>query len=278
MAEQTVTVGVGALSIEDVIAVARGGAKVAISDESKHEMALSRAVIDHLADDTVPHYGISTGFGALASTSIPKEQRAQLQKSLIRSHAAGAGPEVEREVVRGLLVLRLSTLCTGRTGVRPETAQVYADMLNAGITPVVYEYGSLGCSGDLAPLAACALVAMGEGEARNADGLKIGGGEALRAAGITPVDLKEKEGLALVNESAARRIPELPEGMSLAEFRKAVIQERALELAFEGNRLYDLRRTASVTATVPEATKLSEEQAAFYPIPQRELDLNPNVK
>ena len=110
MAEQTVTVGVGALSIEDVIAVARGGAKVAISDESKHEMALSRAVIDHLADDTVPHYGISTGFGALASTSIPKEQRAQLQKSLIRSHAAGAGPEVEREVVRGLLVLRLSTL------------------------------------------------------------------------------------------------------------------------------------------------------------------------
>ena len=100
MAEQTVTVGVGALSIEDVIAVARGGAKVAISDESKHEMALSRAVIDHLADDTVPHYGISTGFGALASTSIPKEQRAQLQKSLIRSHAAGAGPEVEREVVR----------------------------------------------------------------------------------------------------------------------------------------------------------------------------------
>ena len=191
MAEQTVTVGVGALSIEDVIAVARGGAKVAISDESKHEMALSRAVIDHLADDTVPHYG--------ASTSIPKEQRAQLQKSLIRSHAAGAGPEVEREVVRGLLVLRLSTLCTGRTGVRPETAQVYADMLNAGITPVVYEYGSLGCSGDLAPLAACALVAMGEGEARNADGLKIGGGEALRAAGITPVDLKEKEGLALVN-------------------------------------------------------------------------------
>ena len=82
---------------------------MAISDESKHEMALSRAVIDHLADDTVPHYGISTGFGALASTSIPKEQRAQLQKSLIRSHAAGAGPEVEREVVRGLLVLRLST-------------------------------------------------------------------------------------------------------------------------------------------------------------------------
>lgn len=144
MAEQTVTVGVGALSIEDVIAVARGGAKVAISDESKHEMALSRAVIDHLADDTVPHYGISTGFGALASTSIPKEQRAQLQKSLIRSHAAVPDRKWSVRWCAGLLVLRLSTLCTGRTGVRPETAQVYADMLNAGITPVVYEYGSLG--------------------------------------------------------------------------------------------------------------------------------------
>ena len=197
--DEIVTIGVGAMSIEEVVAVARRDAKVRISDEAKREMAASRAVIDHLADDTVPHYGISTGFGALASTSIPKERRAQLQKSLIRSHAAGAGPEVEREVVRALLALRLSTLCTGRTGVRPETAQVYADMLNAGITPVVYEYGSLGCSGDLAPLAACALVAMGEGQAYDAHGVKKDGGEALREAGIVPVDLKEKEGLALVN-------------------------------------------------------------------------------
>ena len=194
-----VTIGIGAMTIDEVIDVARHDAKVAISEESKREMAVSRAIIDSLADDTVPHYGISTGFGALASTSIPKERRAQLQKSLIRSHAAGAGPEVEREVVRALLALRLSTLCTGRTGVRPETAQVYADMLNAGITPVVYEYGSLGCSGDLAPLAACALVAMGEGAAYDAAGRKMPGGDALRAAGITPVDLKEKEGLALVN-------------------------------------------------------------------------------
>ena len=234
MAEQTVTVGVGALSIEDVIAVARGGAKVAISDESKHEMALSRAVIDHLADDTVPHYGISTGFGALASTSIPKEQRAQLQKSLIRSHAAGAGPEVEREVVRGLLVLRLSTLCTGRTGVRPETAQVYADMLNAGITPVVYEYGSLGCSGDLAPLAACALVAMGEGEARNADGLKIGGGEALRAAGLDQT-------------GALEHADDVRGGIALAAMRTQRLQvggEHAVvaEHAFHAHRGGDVRR------------------------------------
>ena len=113
----TVTVGVGALSIAQVIAVARHNAKVTIGNDAKREMAISRSVIDHLADDTVPHYGISTGFGALASTSIPKERRTQLQQSLIRSHAAGAGPEVEREVVRALMVLRLSTLCTGRRGV-----------------------------------------------------------------------------------------------------------------------------------------------------------------
>jgi histidine ammonia-lyase len=197
--QMPISVGIGALSMEDVIAVARHGAKVAIDERAQREMALSRAIIEDLAGDTVPHYGISTGFGALASTSIPREQRSQLQKSLIRSHAAGAGPEVEREVVRALLALRLSTLCTGRTGVRPETAQVYADMLNAGITPVVYEYGSLGCSGDLAPLAACALVAMGEGEAYDASGRKVSGGKALADAGITPVDFKEKEGLALVN-------------------------------------------------------------------------------
>lgn len=194
-----VKIGIGAMRLEEVVAVARNNARVVIEDNAKREMGISRAVIEHLAGDTQPHYGISTGFGALASTSIPRERRAQLQKSLIRSHAAGAGPIVEREVVRALLVLRLSTLCTGRTGVRAQTAQVYADMLNAGVTPVVYEYGSLGCSGDLAPLAACALVAMGEGEAFNAEGQRIDGGQALREANITPVDLQEKEGLSLVN-------------------------------------------------------------------------------
>ena len=187
------------MSIDEVIDVARHHAKVTIGEDAMREMAISRAVIDHLANDSTPHYGISTGFGALATTSIPRDRRGQLQRSLIRSHAAGAGPEVETEVVRGLMVLRLSTLCTGRTGVRPQTAQTYADMLNAGITPVVYEYGSLGCSGDLAPLAACALVAMGEGEAYDRHGVKMDGGEAMRQAGIEPVELQEKEGLALVN-------------------------------------------------------------------------------
>ncbi|MCX6462922.1 MAG: histidine ammonia-lyase, partial [Pseudonocardiales bacterium] len=155
--------------------------------------------VEALADDVLPHYGVSTGFGALATRHIPVERRAQLQRSLIRSHAAGTGPEVEREVVRALLVLRLATLATGRTGVRPATARVYAQMLSVGITPVVPEYGSLGCSGDLAPLAACALAATGEGRVRDADGALVPAADALAAAGIAPLEPAEKEGLALIN-------------------------------------------------------------------------------
>jgi len=194
-----VVLGTGALSFEEVIAVARLGAAVALSDESLAAMAASRSVIDALAEDTVPHYGVSTGFGALATKQIPTEWRAQLQRSLVRSHAAGSGAEVEREVIRALLLLRLSTLATGRTGVRPLVAETYAAMLNAGITPVVFEYGSLGCSGDLAPLAHCALALIGEGEVRDATGELRPASEALAAAGIAPVELREKEGLALIN-------------------------------------------------------------------------------
>src|SRR5262249_56622116 len=113
--------------------------------------------------------------------------REQLQRSLIRSHAAGSGPEVEREVVRALMLLRLSTLASGHTGVCRETAQLMASLLTAGVTPVVREYGSLGCSGDLAPLAHCALVLMGEGDVRDADGRSMPASEALSAAGLSPV-------------------------------------------------------------------------------------------
>ncbi|HEY3439017.1 MAG TPA: histidine ammonia-lyase [Actinotalea sp.] len=187
------------LSCEEVVAVARDGARVHLSAEALDRLASGRAVVDALADDAAPHYGISTGFGALARRHIPPQRRADLQRSLIRSHAAGSGPEVEREVVRALMLLRLATLATGRTGVRPGTAQVYASMLDAGITPVVREYGSLGCSGDLAPLAHLALAAMGEGEVRDAAGTLRPSGEALRDAGIEPVVLAEKEGLALIN-------------------------------------------------------------------------------
>ncbi|MEV6069935.1 histidine ammonia-lyase [Nocardia sp. NPDC052001] len=199
VSHETVTVGIGPVSLEEVVRVARHGAPVELSAEALTAIAESRTRIQELADDPKPVYGVSTGFGALASRHIPQELRTQLQRSLIRSHAAGSGPEVETEVVRALMLLRLSTLATGRTGVRPEVARTYAAMLSAGLTPVVYEYGSLGCSGDLAPLSHCALAAMGEGQVRTADGELLPAAMALAQAGIEPVVLAEKEGLALIN-------------------------------------------------------------------------------
>jgi histidine ammonia-lyase len=204
----SVIVGTGPVSFADVVAVARGGAGVDLSPAAEAEISASRKVIDALAHDAAPHYGVSTGFGALATRHIPAERRAQLQRSLVRSHAAGSGAEVEAEVVRAMMLLRLSTLATGRTGVRLEVARAYAAMLSAGITPVVREYGSLGCSGDLAPLAHCALAAMGEGTVRvsggpggdgAAPGPQVPAAQALAAAGIAPLALAEKEGLALIN-------------------------------------------------------------------------------
>jgi histidine ammonia-lyase len=195
----TVTIGTGAVSTSDVVAVARFEARVAIDEAARAAVTASRATIDLLAADSQPHYGISTGFGALATTFIAAEQRTQLQRSLIRSHAAGSGAEIERESIRALMLLRISTLLTGRTGIRLSTVEAYVGLLNAGITPVVREYGSLGCSGDLAPLSHCALALMGEGEVRDAAGTLLPAAEALAAAGLEPVLLAEKEGLALVN-------------------------------------------------------------------------------
>jgi len=199
MSSTPVAVDVGPLSFDDVVSVARRGAGVALTPEARAAIERARAVVDKLAEEPTPAYGISTGFGALATRHIPTEMRAQLQKSLVRSHAAGSGPEVEREVVRGLMLLRLSTLATGHTGIRPETAELMAALLTRGITPVVHEYGSLGCSGDLAPLAHCALALLGEGQVRDADGALLPAADALAAAGLEPVELAAKEGLALIN-------------------------------------------------------------------------------
>ncbi len=193
-----VTVGIGPLTIDEVVRVARHGAPVLLDAEAITGMGASRAVIESLAGDARPHYGISTGFGALATKHIPVDRRLELQRSLVRSHAASSGPEVEEEVVRGTMLLRLSTLATGRTGIRPIVAETYAALLNAGITPVIGEYGSLGCSGDLAPLAHIALAVMGEGDVR-VRGEQMPAARALAEAGIEPVELREKEGLALIN-------------------------------------------------------------------------------
>ncbi|MEU9979649.1 histidine ammonia-lyase [Streptomyces sp. NPDC050856] len=195
----TVVVGTSGTTAQDVIAVARGNARVELSPEALAALARAREIVDALAAKPEPVYGVSTGFGALASRHISTELRAQLQRNIVRSHAAGMGAPVEREVVRALMFLRLKTVASGHTGVRPQVAQTMADVLNAGITPVVHEYGSLGCSGDLAPLSHCALTLMGEGDAEGPDGIVRPAGELLAAHGIEPVELREKEGLALLN-------------------------------------------------------------------------------
>ena len=199
MSTTPVPVGVGPLTFREVLAVARDGAPVELADDALAALARARTVVEELAAAPTPAYGISTGFGALATRHIPTEMRAQLQRSLVRSHAAGSGPEVEREVVRALMLLRLSTLTTGHTGVRPGTAQLLAGLISHGITPVVREYGSLGCSGDLAPLSHCALALMGEGDVRDATGALLPAADALATAGLEPVELAAKEGLALIN-------------------------------------------------------------------------------
>ena len=196
---RTVAVGLDPLTRDQVVAVARHGVGIELTDAALDAVAKARAHIEDLAGAERPTYGVSTGFGALATRHIPTDRRAALQRSLIRSHAAGAGAPVEAEVVRALMLLRLRTLASGHTGVRPAVVRTYAAMLNAGIVPVVPEYGSLGCSGDLAPLSAVALAAMGEGEVFDGDRGPVPAAAALAAHGIEPVVLAEKEGLALIN-------------------------------------------------------------------------------
>jgi len=154
-------------------------------------------VVDRLAEGE-PKYGISTGFGALASVVIPPDRRRALQVALVRSHAAGMGDPVEDEVVRAMVFLRARTLALGYSGTRPVVAETMVAMLNASITPIVPEYGSLGASGDLAPLSHAAMALIGEGHVR-VDGVVTEAADALAAAGIEPLQLVEKEGLALIN-------------------------------------------------------------------------------
>jgi histidine ammonia-lyase len=194
-----VEIGNRGLGVREVVAVAREDAELILTSEALDAMAASAAIVERLASSDQPVYGVSTGFGSLATTSIPADRRADLQRSLIRSHAAGMGPPVEREVVRAMMALRARSLAMGYSGARPEIAEAIVAMLNADVTPVVPEYGSLGASGDLAPLAHCALTLMGEGEAFGADGARQPAADALRAAGLDPIVLRAKEGLALIN-------------------------------------------------------------------------------
>jgi histidine ammonia-lyase len=181
------------------VAVARNGVAARLSDEARAAMEESAAVLARLAGSDEPVYGVSTGFGSLAGTWIPPERREELQRALIRSHAAGMGEPIEREAVRAMVFLRARSLAMGRSGARPVVAETMLALLAAGIDPVVPEHGSLGASGDLAPLAHCGLALIGEGEVWIATGERVPAAEALAAAGIEPLTLTPKEGLALVN-------------------------------------------------------------------------------
>ena len=191
--------GSAGVTFDDVVAVARDSEAVVLGAEARGAMERSAAVVASLAASDEPAYGISTGFGSLALVSIPADLRVELQRALVRSHAAGMGPPIEREVVRAMMLLRARTLAMGYSGARPVVAERILALLGAAITPVVPEYGSLGASGDLAPLAHCALVLIGEGEVFDGSGRRVPAASALGAAGIEPIELTVKEGLALIN-------------------------------------------------------------------------------
>jgi len=190
------------LQIEEVEAVAVGGAHVELSPASRERVSAARALVDAHAAEDIPHYGINTGFGTLAEVHIPRQDLERLQRNLVLSHAAGVGSPLPIPEARALLALRVNVLSKGRSGIRPETLDLLVEMLNRGVVPVVPERGSVGASGDLAPLAHLALVVIGEGEAY-VGGRRMPGRSALAEVGLAPVALAAKEGLALVNGTQA---------------------------------------------------------------------------
>lgn len=199
MSTPTVELDGFGLSADDVVAVARHGARVVLSEDARGRLAASRRRVEHLEASSDAVYGVTTGFGALASTRVSADHRIDLQRSVVVSHAAGMGEPVEEEVVRATMLLRARTLSMGYSGVRPDVVEQILALLNARITPVIPESGSLGASGDLAPLAHCALALMGFGDVLALNGGTRPAAEALSEAGIEPIVLQTKEGVSLIN-------------------------------------------------------------------------------
>lgn len=190
------------LSLEQILQVARNEVTVELAPEAAARVRASRALVDRVAAGDTPSYGINTGFGTLAEVRIDKKDLRDLQRNLILSHACGVGTPLPLGEARALLLLRCNVLAKGYSGIRPETLALALDMLNRDVVPVVPERGSVGASGDLAPLAHLALVFIGEGEAFH-QGQRLPARQALERAGLQPVILEAKEGLALVNGTQA---------------------------------------------------------------------------
>ncbi|MDO5022965.1 MAG: histidine ammonia-lyase [Eubacteriales bacterium] len=186
------------LSLEELVAVARFNAKVSIRPEAIKAMAKSRQTVVDILEKEKPVYGINTGFGALSQVGVSKAQAGELQNNLILSHAVGCGDPLPTETVRAMLLLRANALCKGHSGIRPEIVETLVNMLNSGVHPVIPEKGSLGASGDLAPLSHMALVLLGLGEAEY-KGEILPGKVAMERVGLDTFSLQGKEGLALIN-------------------------------------------------------------------------------
>lgn len=186
------------LTIKDVVDVARGVQTVGIERAAMRAVETAAKFVRDLVAAGEPVYGVTTGFGELSTRRVPPEDSRALQLNLVRSHAVGVGEPFPDEVVRAILLLRTNTLAAGRSGVRTDTLELLVDMLNRGVLPVIPEHGSVGASGDLAPLAHLALVLVGEGEAVH-EGERFPGAQALKAAGLKPIALEAKEGISLIN-------------------------------------------------------------------------------
>lgn len=197
-----VTLNGSALRLEDVAAVARGAEEVELDPHASKRMRTSRDVVERLAAGDLPVYAVNTGVGYLADQRIAPEELEQLQLNVVRSHACGVGEPLPREAVRAMMLIRANVLAKGLSGIRPVVARRLCSLLNHGVTPVVPSRGSVGASGDLAPLAHMALVLVGEGEAEY-QGRRLPGATALEAAAIEPVRLHAKEGISLVNGTQA---------------------------------------------------------------------------
>jgi histidine ammonia-lyase len=193
-----ILIGYEGMTLEDLVTIARDGTKVRLSEGSQKRIAATRKLVEQWVKDEKTIYGVTTGFGALSDVAISKKDTRQLQENILMSHAAGVGECLSEEVVRAIMALRIKDMARGHSGIRLETVRFLVDLLNGNVCPVVPAKGSVGASGDLAPLAHLSLPLIGRGEVFY-EGRRIGAGEALKKCGLKSIQLDAAEGLALVN-------------------------------------------------------------------------------
>jgi len=252
------------LTIADVVRVAREKGRVTIAENAKNRVKKSREVLEKLVQKDKVIYGVTTGFGSLSDTRISPQEDRQLQANLIRSHSSGVGDPLGRDTVRALMLLRVNTLTKGYSGIRLETLQTLLSMLNRGVHPVIPCKGSVGASGDLAPLSHMILVLMGEGEAEY-QGKTLSGEEAMEKAGIEPMQLELKEGIALNNGTqlmtaiAALAVYDAENLVRTAETAAALTLEALLGVSDAFNeRVHKVRRHEGQSLTAINIRRLTD--------------------